>query len=239
MQEAQLPASSRHSKVTPDSGDENVKDAFVSVVVSGGFWSMSVSGAVVSAMVTVQVCVAGVASWFPAWSIARTSKVCEPPPRPTYCFGLAQVAQSPACVLSMRHWKVSAAAALKLSVPLNWKLTEVLEVGFDGWPPVICVFGAIVSATFHVWLAGVWSTLPAWSVARTSNVCEPAPRSVYVFGLVQDCHALASVLSRRHWKVSAATAEWLSLPVNSKTVEPGWTLTMVVFGAVPSVTFQV
>ncbi len=67
-------------------------------------------------------------------------------------------------------------------------------------------------------------------------MCDPALSPVYVFGLVQAWYA---ALSRRHWKVSAPTAEWLSLPVNSKTVEPGWTLTMVVFGAVPSTTFHV
>jgi len=40
---------------------------------------------------------------------------------------------------------------------------------------VIVVSGAFVSIV-HVWLAGVGSTLPAWSSARTWNVCVAALR---------------------------------------------------------------
>jgi hypothetical protein len=48
-------------------------------VGSGVSDTLVMSGAVVS---MVQVVLAGFGSTFPAWSIARTSKVCEPSPRP-------------------------------------------------------------------------------------------------------------------------------------------------------------
>ena len=128
------------------------------------------------------------------------------------------------------------AVALKLSVPVNWKLAEALELGFVGWFE-IDVFGAMESAMFHVWVAGLASMFPAWSIARTSKVCEPAPGSAYVFGLV---HAANAAVSRRHWKVSAPVGEWLSLPVKLKLIEPASaTFVIVVFGAVPSTTFHV
>ena len=50
--------------------------------MSVGARSIAVSGAVVSAVCTVQVRVAGVASVFPAASVARTLKVCWPSARP-------------------------------------------------------------------------------------------------------------------------------------------------------------
>ena len=42
-------------------------------------------------------------------------------------------------------------------------------------PLVIEVSGAVVS-TVHVRVAGVASTLPAASLARTENVCDPSAR---------------------------------------------------------------
>ena len=54
---------------------EKVKLAAALLVSAGGPESIAVVGAVVS---TVQVELAGVASMFPAWSIARTSKLWEP-----------------------------------------------------------------------------------------------------------------------------------------------------------------
>ena len=50
-------------------------------------------------------------------------------------------------------------------------LDETVPVG----PLVIEVFGATLS-TVHVRVAGVASTLPAASLARTENVCEPFAR---------------------------------------------------------------
>ena len=73
----------RHSKeATPEppvSVPEKVKLAAAEAALAGGQESIEVFGAAVS---TVQVKVAGVASTFPAWSIALTSKVWEPSASP-------------------------------------------------------------------------------------------------------------------------------------------------------------
>ena len=64
-------------------------------------------------------------------------------------------------------------------------------------PVSIVVFGAAVS-TVKVREAGVGSTLPAVSRARTSNVCAPCARFVYACG---DVHGANAALSRRHSNV--------------------------------------
>jgi hypothetical protein len=83
------------------------------------------------------------------------------------------VLQEPA---SIRHWNVE-----PLSLDVNVKLAE-LDVDVPDGPPVIVVFGAVVSgggtSTVQVRLAGDPSVLPAASVARTENVCDPFARLV-------------------------------------------------------------
>ena len=54
------------------------------------------------------------------------------------------------------------------------KLADV-ELVVPDVPPVILVVGGAVS-TVQVREAGLGSVLPAWSVERTWNVCEPLPR---------------------------------------------------------------
>ncbi len=115
------------------------------------------SGAVRS---TVQAWVAGVGSRLPAASSARTSKVCGASVRPTYDFGLEQSAKAPP---SSRHSKPGPA-----SEAVNEKLAPV-ELDAAGGEDVIVVFAGVVS-TVKMNEAGVASTLPATSVARTSNV---------------------------------------------------------------------
>ena len=66
----------------------------------------------------------------------------------------------------------------------NAKLADPDALGFDG-PDEIVVSGGVVSAAaeiVQVCVAGEATTLPAASVARTSNVCDPAPRPLYAFG---------------------------------------------------------
>jgi hypothetical protein len=73
-----FPASSLHSKVEPDSEEENVNEADVLLTEPEGPEPMVVSGGVVSgggAVLIVQVRVAGVASTLPAASVALTEKV--------------------------------------------------------------------------------------------------------------------------------------------------------------------
>jgi hypothetical protein len=65
----------------------------------------------------------------------------------------------------------------------------------------------------HVRVAGQGSTLPAASLARTENVCEPMLRPVYALGLEHDAHAEPSSL---HSKPVTPTS---SLPSNEKDAE--------------------
>lgn len=69
--------------------------------------------------------------------------------------------------------------------------------------PLEVVSGGVRS-TFHVIDAGVLSTLPAPSVARTENVWTPSPRPVYSFDEVQ---ALQAPESSLHSKVPPASVE--------------------------------
>jgi hypothetical protein len=73
------PPSIRHSKLEPPSVEVNEKLAPVALVGSLGCAVIDEFGAALS---TVQVKDAGDASVLPAASIARTSKVWEPSPRP-------------------------------------------------------------------------------------------------------------------------------------------------------------
>ena len=63
----------------PASVDVKLNEALVELVKEGGFAVMVVYGAAVS---TVHVYEAGVASVFPAESVARTLNMCEPSARP-------------------------------------------------------------------------------------------------------------------------------------------------------------
>ena len=74
--------SSLHSKVLPASEEEKVNVALFCLMVPEGPESIVVSGAVVSCggggTSTVKVLEAGMASVFPAASLALTEKVCDP-----------------------------------------------------------------------------------------------------------------------------------------------------------------
>ena len=109
---------------------------------------------------TVQACVAGVASTLPAASSARTSNVCAASVSPVYDAGLEQSANAPP---SSRHSNPGPA-----SDAVNEKLALV-EFDADGGEEVMVVFAGVVS-TVNVNDAGVASTLPAASIARTSKV---------------------------------------------------------------------
>ena len=68
---------------------------------------------------------------------------------------------------SIRHWK-EATPEPPVSVPEKEKLAAALLVSAGGFE-LIAVLGAVVS-TVQLKLAGVGSVLPAWSIARTSNL---------------------------------------------------------------------
>ena len=190
--EAQLvhaPESSLHSN-KPDSVPENPNDAAAVATVPFGPLEIEVSGATVS---TDQLRVAGVASTFPTASVARAESECPPSPSAEYDFGEAQASQSPASSLHSNEPDSVAEspndAAAVATVPLG--------------PLVIDVSGATVS-TAHVRDAGVASTLPSASIARTENVCAPSPSPEYDFGEAQLVHAPESSL---HSKEPDSVAE--------------------------------
>ena len=123
---------------------------------------------------TVQVCTAGVGSRLPAASSARTSKVCAPSVRPVYGCGLEQSAKAPP---SSRHSKPGPASEAR-----NEKLAFA-EFDATGGAEVTVVFAGVVS-TVKRNEAGVASTLPATSIARTSNVYVFSASGPSVSGLV-------------------------------------------------------
>jgi hypothetical protein len=140
-------------------------------MVTGPFelrWAAGPDETVVSGGVrsTRQVREAGVASVFPAVSVALTSNVCVPSDRASRLTGVVQGASTPA---SSRHWKVEPA-----SLAENVNAAEEAFVSAVG-PESIVVSGAVASIV-HVWAAGVGSLLPAGSVARTWTVCVPSAR---------------------------------------------------------------
>jgi hypothetical protein len=105
------------------------KDAFVSVVVAGGFSLIVVSGAVVSGVGAgswiSHEWVAGEASTLLAASVARTSKVCGPTARPVYVFAEVQGANEPRSSL---HSNVRLAGAVPSSLPVKANVASVFVV---------------------------------------------------------------------------------------------------------------
>ena len=96
-------------------------------------------------------------------------------------------------------------------------------VGPDG-PLSIVVCGAAVS-TVKLREAGVASTFPTGSVARTSKVCAPSASEAVVMGVEHEAHAPAST---RHSNVEPAwSAENANVGVAS-FVGPDGPLSMVV-----------
>ena len=169
---------SRHSNVAPASE--------LNVNTGGPPASNVVCGAVVS---IVNVRLAGVGSTFPAASRARTSNVYVPSASaPTLC-GEVQDANA---ADPKRHSNDAPASELNVNT---------------GGPPassVVC--GAVVSIV-NVRLAGVWSTFPAASRARTSNVYVP---SGSVPTLCGDVHAVNSAVLSRHSNVAPGSVENLN-----------------------------
>ena len=135
---------------------------------------------------TVHARCAGLASTFPAASTAAAWNVCVP--RPTvYDAGVLQVADG---APSSEQRKPVPSGLVRVKVAPRRVTVPV------GPPPPSAVSGAIVS-TVQSCLAGVGSTLPSASRARTSKLCGPWPRSVYVTPVTQ---LVKATPSRLHWK---------------------------------------
>jgi hypothetical protein len=89
-----------------------------------------------------------------------------------------------------------------VSVELNVNVATGFGVE-DGGPELIVVLGALVSTVIER-LAGVWSRLPAGSVARTRNVCAPLDREDVVNGDEQE---VKEAVSTEHWNVEPVSVE--------------------------------
>ena len=113
-----------------------------------------------------------------------------------------QAVQEPASIL---HSKLE-----PVSLELKEKAGVVLFEGSLGCA-VIEVLGAAVSIV-QVWLAGVASVLPAWSVARTSKVWLPSlSAGERVSGLVQAVQEPLSILHSKLEPVSLEANEKLGV----------------------------
>ena len=136
--------------------------------------------------------------------------------------GLAQEPQEPP---SRRHWKLEPASFAENS--------KVGVVSFDGSAGTTekDESGATVS-TVHVCEAGEASTLPAASMARTSNVWLPSGRSPIVSGLEQ---APQAPPSSRHSKVEPGSSAENSKYGASSFDGSGGTSSNDVFGAAVSI----
>ena len=139
-----------------------------SFVGPDGPLSIVVCGAAVS---TVKLRDAGVASTFPAGSVARTSKVCAPSASDAVVSGVE-------CTNPMRRRRPGTRSVEPAWSAENANVGVASFVGPDG-PLSIVVCGAAVS-TVKLRDAGVASTFPAGSVARTSNVWAPSASDAVV-----------------------------------------------------------
>jgi hypothetical protein len=218
VQLAQAPPSTRHSNVAPGSSAEKVKAGAPALVRPLGPLSIVVCGAAVS---TVKLREAGVASTLPAVSVARMSNVWAPSASAESVRGDVQAVHAPP---STRHSNVEPA-----SVAVKPKLGDAVAVTPLG-PDVIVVSGAVAS-TVNEREAGVASTLPATSVALTSNVWPPSVSVAAVNGEVQLVHA---PVSTRHWKVEPVSLEANWKPGVAELVSPDGPEEIVVCGAVTS-----
>ena len=103
-----------------------------------------------------------------------------------------------------------------VSVALKAKVA-VSEVAMPDGPASIVVSGGVVS-TVQVRLAGVGSVLPAGSVARTVNVCEPSARPLYVWGEV---HAVSAPPSSVQPKVEPVSVALKAKVADAEPTVPG------------------
>src|ERR687895_2188472 len=153
-----------------------------------------------------QVQAAAGASTLPSTSTPRTSKVCVPTDRPVYVIeppvpppttGLPVHAHGAKLPLSIRHWKSTLG-----SFATNSSVASVSTVVASG-PDSIVVTGGVLPASapiVQVWTAGVLSTLPETSTARTSKRCSPSARADSVSG---DSHGAKAAVSNMHWNVTS------------------------------------
>ena len=120
-------------------------------------------------------------------------------------------------------------------MPVKVKVAERLLLTSGGFSTMI-VCGGLVSAPSKWWIAGVGSTLPARSIARTSKLKRPSSMSGTCHGLEQPTHCCSGGIGSHGAIGSGASVEleleqaalelerpcrrrsWLSVPVNVKAI---------------------
>ena len=197
--------SRKHSNVEPVSLLANVNVAVESIVSSGGKPVIVVTGG----PSTVHVYDAGVGSWLPEASTARTRNVCDPAVSSRRFVGDSQSAKA---APSSEQSNVE-----PIWVDVNANVACGLRVVAGGCS-VIVVSGAVVSTgpvTVHVNDAGGSSTRPNSFVAATSNVnvVDGPHRSVSVSG---DAHGVTAQPLRVQAYV---TGDWSDDQANVAEVE--------------------
>src|SRR5687768_10886293 len=110
----------------------------------------------------------------------------------------------------------------------NVKVAPVLSVCRAGVVRSVVSGGGV---TLQLRLAGVRSTLPAASMARTRSWCTPTDRSVYWTG---ELHELKATPSREHSNVELASLEENARVACVLPVSVGGPESIVVCGAVVS-----
>src|ERR687896_45304 len=185
----------------------------------------------------------GVESTTPDGLTDRTWKTCGPTVRPSTTCGDVQGRKSSP---SSEHSKSNSMFPWKSS-PVNSKMATVPSVSSSG-PMSIDVSGELMSTYIHERVAGVGSTLPISSMARTCTVCRPyAPSSSSIsYGtpgvpgvLRTDEHEPTRMPSSRHSYSRSMSRVWSSSPVNSSWMTElaeafGGPLTVCVSGGVVS-----
>src|SRR5688572_7121296 len=112
-------------------------------------------------------------SRLPDESTPRTMKTCVPGSRPLTVYGDVQAAKS---APSSEHSNVTPLGSGTATSNVNVaKVSNVLSLG----PVRISVSGPVTSMKLHVRVAGVGSTLPATSIARTASVWSPGSSSPF------------------------------------------------------------
>ena len=108
-------------------------------------------------------------------------------------------------------------------------MTRAPEVGASSADALFTVRGC--ATTVQRWTAGVESTLPAASTARTSNLWERLDSLVYFFGEVHRANVPAPSL---HWNVAASLAENVNV-AESVAVRTRGRRASLVSGAIASI----
>ena len=157
----------RQTKTEPALSDSNSKAGWLTLVATPSAGSAVVIVATGATVSTVKVTAAAEASVLPAMSVARTLKVCAPSASVSVVKGVTHEAQSPS---STWHSKVASVGSEELKA----KVISVDLVRLPSAGPESMVVSGAVASSVKLRVAGVRSSLPARSTARTWRFTGPS-----------------------------------------------------------------